>query len=332
MAGYSLAAVAAFASKVYGYIKGIYDLFSDESDIAGLIDKAKDEILDKIVETDHLEVKDRVEGYINTFKTLPHLPPAHQNLGGFIANGFEVLARLETYLIEREKKLSRGEAYVYEHDGKYAYHDAAAYNLVILIQASAMKMASAGDVPICALYRRAYAVNFELLGEPTSQPLPFAMQGGYTSPSGVRCFLVSRLWQYLYQDSFEKWNSNSLTIVCQPCHHKYLTTHSYIPSVYAKGISGGSYALEGPASQAQQKKCLDLFRFKFENDPVVQHVADANTRLLDLLGSCEVNLRAVIPQTQNLSFSVRSDIYGLEKTDRGLREMCELHLGRHAAP
>lgn len=326
-------AVVEFAGKVYGYLKGLYDFFSDsEADVATLIENAKTEIIERMEELDHLLIIDQVGAYIHDFKDFAFYAPVHADLVDFIQAGSFIIERLETTMIEKEVAVGRAEAYRYTFDGKYAYHDAVAYNLVVLLRAAAMKMDDWDRKSLCELYRRAFAVNLELIGEPTSQPLPFGAIG-YTSPAGVRCYSVSRLWEALYSHEVEKWEAGSLDIVCVPIYSAYLTSHSKIPSVYAKSVSSGRYGLEGAAADADQKKCLDVFTTRFFNDPVVAHIEYSNKRLLALLGDCDISVLDVATALQkHAPLSVRNDIYGPESTQRALREMCEIAISRSPNP
>lgn len=94
-------------------------------------------------------------------------------------------------------------------------------------------------------------------------------------------------------------------------------------------MSGGRFGLEGPASTTDQKTCLDLFSTKFQQDPVVVHVMEANKHLLDLLATCKIGVHDLMTALDETSpVSIRNDMYGAEQTDWPLRKMCEIVLSR----
>ena len=324
MAGYSLVAAGALAWKIYGFLKSVQGAFSDDGvDLATVIEEAKEEIIDKMEDLDHDEMMDQVSSYIHDFTDFAYYTPQPTNLQQYIQRGTLMIERLETRMLEKEAL----RPHVYKYDGKYAYYDAPAYNLVVLLRVAAMRMASFPPEPVCDLYRRALSVNFELVGEPTSQPLPYSYMECYTSPVGVRSYIAGRLWQHLFLNESESWQSGSLEVVCKPVYPRRQVSISNHPGcVRARSFSE---TLEGPAEEADRQHCLELFTSRFFADPVVTHVLDCNKQLIGLMGGCQIGLRDVANSLgAEWPVSAREDLYGPESTDRPIRAMCEVILSR----
>lgn len=312
-----------FFEKLFGKIKdakGIVDfideVFGDDGpDFEELLDRAVEEIVDSMQHLANEELLDKVRSFMFQFKQFDHFDPDNADLAIFLANGADIIESLETKLRGVDTQFK---------DPKWAYFDAAPFNAVVPIYAAALKMRGAESAAIHDIYRRALAVNFRVIGEPTSQELIFNTTLGFSCPKGVRCRIYSRIWQHLFHENgFQMDAPDNKVLTCFGC---YSTTGG--KWMFAElGSDFGTMV----ASEADNNKCRDLLDAKFNADSVVSIVADANKHLLAGLADAPASVRDIASRCldQHGNLSLVKDIYGQESPQaKSLRAQLELVLTR----
>jgi hypothetical protein len=297
------------------------DLFADdEVDLADLINKAVEELEEKMKGHDNERLLDAVKGLAYAFGQFRFGPSQHL-IDEFLNNSAETLPVLEETLTGKDLILSHV---------KWAYSNAPAYNLLVSLRAAALLLGNFKDLrgALVFLYRHALKTNYLLVGEPLCRDLRWEgtdSSGFFACPPGTRCFLTGRLWHYApLVQSFEMEETDKATSVCHP----FISATS--PGIRLATVGHGDYGLEAPRNGKQRTVvCKQKLENRFHDDEVVKIVLLASEKIVAALGNLNIDVREAVVVGEH--FSLRDAVFGEDQPPcRPLRHQLEILMTRRA--